>query len=171
MPCGKPGGGYVCRVREAEFLFYHLTCTHPVDIVNSISGGGLRAIMPPYKEQGLIEEKCKLIEYLVSALVLFLIIVGCFFVLRPFISALLWAIILSFSTWPVYKWWERLFKGRKTLAATVMTLLLTVALLIPVIVFGASFADEAATLVEKINTNKPRSELHIALRDPERRTP
>ena len=106
--------------------------------------------LPRYKEQVLIEEKGKLIEYLVSALVLFLIIVGCFFVLRPFISALLWAIILSFSTWPVYKWWERLFKGRKTLAATVMTLVLTGAFLIPVIVFGASFADEAATLITKI---------------------
>lgn len=106
--------------------------------------------MPSLKEQGLIEENSKRIEYLVSALVLFLIIIGCFFVLRPFISALLWAIILSFSTWPVYKWWERLFKGRKTVAATVMTLVLTVAFLIPLIVFGASFADEAATLVAKI---------------------
>lgn len=96
------------------------------------------------------EEKDKHIEHLVSALVLFIIIIGCFFVLRPFISALLWAIILSFSTWPVYKWWEQLFKGRKTLAASFMTILLIGAFVLPIVVISVSFADEAAALVEKI---------------------
>jgi predicted PurR-regulated permease PerM len=53
----------------------------------------------------MFEEGDKHIEYLVSAIVLLILIVGCFFVLRPFMSALLWAIILYFSTWPVFKWW------------------------------------------------------------------
>jgi predicted PurR-regulated permease PerM len=97
----------------------------------------------------VIEEKEKWIEHLVSALVLLVIITGCFFVLRPFISALLWSMILAFSTWPVYKRCERMLKGRKTLAATVMTLLLICAFVIPVLVIGATFADEAATLVIK----------------------
>lgn len=96
------------------------------------------------------EEKDKRIEHLVSALVLFIIIIGCFFVLRPFISALLWAVILSFSTWPVFKWWERVLKGNKTLAATFMTVLLTCAFVIPIAVISISFADEVATLLTKI---------------------
>ena len=29
---------------------------------------------------------------------------GCLTVLRPFLSALLWALILSFSSWPLYAW-------------------------------------------------------------------
>ena len=98
----------------------------------------------------MIEEKDKRIEHLVSALVLFVIILGCFFVLRPFISALLWAVILSFSTWPVYKWWERILKGRKTLAAMLMTGLLICAFVLPIVIIGLSFADEATTLIEKI---------------------
>ncbi|OGW54909.1 MAG: hypothetical protein A2Y81_10840 [Nitrospirae bacterium RBG_13_43_8] len=89
-------------------------------------------------------------EHLVSAIVLFVIIIGCFFVLRPFISALLWAVILSFSTWPIYKWWVRIFKDRKTLAATVMTLLLFGAFVIPVVVIGMSFASEATTLIRNV---------------------
>ena len=41
---------------------------------------------------------------LVSALVAaFGLAVGCFLVLRPFLSALLWAAILVYSTWPAYK--------------------------------------------------------------------
>lgn len=98
----------------------------------------------------MTEEKDKRIEHLVSALVLFIIIIGCFFVLRPFISALLWAVILAFSTWPVYKWWERVLKGRKTLAAAFMTVLLMGAFVVPIIVISIIFADDAATIITKI---------------------
>ena len=90
------------------------------------------------------------IEKFVSAVVLLVLIAGCFLVLRPFISALLWAIILSFSTWPVYEWWTRVLKGRKTLAATIMTLLLAGVFVVPVLIMGLSFADEATSLIARI---------------------
>jgi len=96
------------------------------------------------------EQKDKHIEHLISAIVLMVLILGCFFVLRPFISALLWAVILCFSTWPVYKWWVRILKGRKTLAATVMTLLLTSAFVAPVLLMGLSFAGEATDLIARM---------------------
>ncbi|MFZ5908373.1 MAG: AI-2E family transporter [Nitrospirota bacterium] len=98
----------------------------------------------------MIEKREKYIEHLVSALVLLIIIVGCFFVLRPFLSALLWAVILTFSTWPVYQWWVRVLKGRRTFAASVMTSLLMCAFVIPVVVIGISFSDEATKLLAKI---------------------
>lgn len=98
----------------------------------------------------MIRDKDKYIEHLVTASVLFVVFLGCFFVLRPFISALLWAVILSFSTWPVYKRLERMLRGRKTLAATIMTFLLIFVFVIPMIVFGISFADEAKSLIAKI---------------------
>ncbi len=89
------------------------------------------------------EQKDKYIEHLISAVVLLVLIVGCFFVLRPFISALLWAVILTFSTWPVYQWWVKRLKGRKTLAATIMTLLLTATFVVPLLFIGLRFAGEA----------------------------
>lgn len=98
----------------------------------------------------MIEARDRYIEHLISAIVLIVLITGCFFVLRPFISALLWAIILSFSTWPVYKWWLHILRGRKTLAATVMTLLLAAVFVIPLVVIGLSFADEATNLITRI---------------------
>lgn len=98
----------------------------------------------------MIEDRDKYIEHLVSAAVLLVLIVGCFVVLRPFISALLWALILSFSTWPIYQWWIRILKGNRVLAATVMTLLLTTVFVIPLSVIGLSFADEATNLIANI---------------------
>jgi predicted PurR-regulated permease PerM len=96
------------------------------------------------------DQKDKYIERLIRAIVLLILIGGCFFVLRPFISALLWAVILSFSTWPVYQWLVKLLKGRKTLAATVMTVLLTAILVVPILFIGMRFAGEAADLVARL---------------------
>jgi predicted PurR-regulated permease PerM len=93
------------------------------------------------------------IERLVSTIVLFVLFAGCFFVLRPFISALLWAVILSFSTWPVYAWWTRVLKGRKTLAAAVMTLLLAGVFIVPILILGLSFADETTNLIARLRSS------------------
>ncbi len=43
-------------------------------------------------------------ERLLMGLLLIGIAVGCAFVLHPFFSAILWAAILVFSTWPVFEW-------------------------------------------------------------------
>ena len=47
------------------------------------------------------------IEQMVVIALLLILAIGCFLVLRPFLSALLWALILSFSTWPLYDWLVR----------------------------------------------------------------
>ncbi len=59
------------------------------------------------------------------------LIMGCFAILRPFLSAILWAVILSFSTWPVYCWIERAVRGRKGLAAGLMVSLVAAVLIGP----------------------------------------
>jgi predicted PurR-regulated permease PerM len=90
------------------------------------------------------------LEQLAGVFVLLLIGIGCFVVLRPFITALLWATILSISTWPAFRRLERLLHGRTTLAAAAMTLLLAVALLVPIGVLGTSLADNFARLAGTI---------------------
>lgn len=43
-------------------------------------------------------------ERILMALLLGVIAIGCGVVLYPFFTALLWAGILAFSTWPFYQW-------------------------------------------------------------------
>lgn len=74
--------------------------------------------------------------------------VGCFFVLRPFLSAILWAVILSFSTWPVYHRIERAVAGRRGLAAGIMVLLVAAVLVLPLVFLGTSMAEDATALIE-----------------------
>lgn len=76
------------------------------------------------------------------------LLMGCFAVLRPFLFAILWAVILSFSTWPVYHWIEKSVAGRKGPAAALMVLLMSTVLIAPLVLLGTSLADDVTALSE-----------------------
>jgi len=78
------------------------------------------------------------------------LMMGCFAILRPFLSAILWAVILSFSTWPVYCWIEQAVRGRKGLAAGLMVGLVAVVLIGPLVFLGASLAEDVTALIEMV---------------------
>lgn len=79
-----------------------------------------------------------------------LLAAGCFFVLRPFMAAILFAAIVCVFTWPLYRrLWLKLGR-RDSLAAVTMTLLLLVAMIVPMAYLAAHLADAAATLFEQI---------------------
>ena len=76
------------------------------------------------------------------ALVTFLI-VGGFVVLEPFMTAILFAAIICVSTWSFYhRLWQQVGR-RDTLAAALMTLLLLIALIVPMAYLAANLADLA----------------------------
>lgn len=81
-----------------------------------------------------------------------LLALGCAVVLLPFASSLMWAVILTFSTWPVYAWLERRLGGRASLAALLMTLLLATALVLPMVLVGTSLADDARSVFDLVRT-------------------
>jgi predicted PurR-regulated permease PerM len=83
------------------------------------------------------------IEHSLTLAGLALLIVGCFLVLRPFMTALLWAAILCTTAWPLYQRLLVRLRGQASLAALVMVVLIAVTLLAPFIVVGATIADNA----------------------------
>ena len=72
----------------------------------------------------------------------------CLLVLRPFISAALWAVILCFTTWPLFVRLEVLLGGRRTLAALIATLLLAAIIIVPVVILGATLTDNVSSLIK-----------------------
>jgi predicted PurR-regulated permease PerM len=77
---------------------------------------------------------------------LLLLLVGSFFVLRPFITALMWAIILTYSLHPLQRVFTRWFRGSRTLAACLVTLTVTVVFTGPVVLIGVSLAQDGKDL-------------------------
>ena len=78
--------------------------------------------------------------------VLCLLLIGCVTVLKPFMSAVLWAVVLCFSLWPVHRRFTQWLGGRRTLAALVTTLSIALVLVVPVAVIGVGIADDARAL-------------------------
>lgn len=94
---------------------------------------------------------------------LLLLAVGCALTLWPFLSAILWAAVICFSTWSVYSWCERSLGGRRGLAAALMTLLVALVIVAPFAVIVATLADSmvsflttAASVLEQGPPTPPR---------------
>jgi predicted PurR-regulated permease PerM len=83
------------------------------------------------------------IDQALTLAVLAILIAGIYLVLRPFLTALVWAAILCTTTWPLYVRLHERFGGRDALAALAMTLVLALLMLAPFIVVGATIADNA----------------------------
>ena len=75
-----------------------------------------------------------------------LLLVGCVTVLKPFVSAVLWAVVLGFCLWPVQRRFTQWLGGRRTLAALLTTLSIALVLVVPVVVIGVGIADDARAL-------------------------
>ena len=61
-------------------------------------------------------------------------------VIAPFIPAMLLAIIFALSAWPAYTWIEKKLKGRRGLAASLMTLILALCFILPLAILTSSLA-------------------------------
>ena len=79
---------------------------------------------------------------------LLILLAGCLLVLRPFVSALLWAVVLGVSSWPVYRRLLALLGNRRTLAAFLMTLAMILVILLPFVIVGVTLADNINQLTD-----------------------
>ncbi|GLS21448.1 membrane protein [Labrys miyagiensis] len=59
------------------------------------------------------------------------LLLASFFVLRPFLPAILWATTLVLATWPLMRWVERHVGNRRGIAVLIMTALILMLLIVP----------------------------------------
>lgn len=104
----------------------------------------------PYPDAAELSEMGYVRKALVLSLMLVLV-VGCFVVLRPFIAAILWAVILTFTTWPLHARLERSLGGRTTASAAVMTLAVMALLVGPLVVLGVGMSENFLLIFEAAN--------------------
>ncbi len=71
---------------------------------------------------------------------------GCVVVLYPFLSALLWAGILVFTTWPVHEWLRARLHLRRSVLALVMVWLTAIVLLLPIALAAPRSGGDVAML-------------------------
>ncbi|HVM47992.1 MAG TPA: AI-2E family transporter [Candidatus Acidoferrum sp.] len=85
-------------------------------------------------------------EQYLGWIALAVLLAGCLRVLWLFIFAMLWAIVLCFTSWPVYTRLLKILGNRRTLAALLMSLAMVLIFLVPFLIIGATLADNVNTL-------------------------
>ncbi len=85
-------------------------------------------------------------ERILMGLLLGGVAIGCVLVLLPFFSALLWAGILVFTTWPVFDWLRVHLHLKRAGAAALMVTLTAVVLVLPIGVAAPGGSDDVTNL-------------------------
>ncbi|MEI7446404.1 MAG: AI-2E family transporter YdiK [Burkholderiales bacterium] len=87
----------------------------------------------------------ELTRTVLAIIVLVGLLAGTFWVLQPFIPALIWATTIVIATWPLMLGAQRLLWGRRSLAVAVMTVALLLLFFVPL-------ALAIATILENVDT-------------------
>lgn len=96
-------------------------------------------------------------DRLLAQILLLALLGACLWVLTPFISALFWAAVLAFASWPLMRYLTRVFNGNTSLAASVLTSGWVLIVAGPLVWLGFNIADniKAATeLIKDLITRK-----------------
>ena len=95
--------------------------------------------------------------------VLGLLLYQLFLFLAPFLRPLAWAAILALTFYPLTTWLIRLFRGSRTMAATVLVLLVLVLAVVPSIFLGSLLVNEAAGAYDRAKEMVQTGELNRLL--------
>jgi len=79
-----------------------------------------------------------------------LLVIGCLWILRPFIPLVMWGIIIAIASYPTFLKLQRALKGRGTLAATIWTLLLLAVMIVPMVLIGKSLVEALQPLLMRV---------------------
>lgn len=87
-------------------------------------------------------------EAVLRLAVALLLAVGCWLVLRPFFSAILFAAVIAVSTRPQYHWLRRRLGGREPASALLACLVVTALVMVPAALIAASIGEALAWLLK-----------------------
>src|SRR5262245_26311141 len=71
------------------------------------------------------------------------LIAASFWIVRPFLPATIWAVMIVVATWPEMRWIDQKLGNRRGIAVTIMTLAMLAIILVPVAIAVATLIDRA----------------------------
>lgn len=90
----------------------------------------------------------KVIDISLKLIILLLLVAWCGMIVLPFVTVLLWSMILAITLFPLFDSMCKLLNGKKTLAAVLLSLSMLTVLLVPVALLLSSIATEIQVLAE-----------------------
>lgn len=94
------------------------------------------------------------ITHFIRLIFLLVLISWCFFIIKPFLLVIIWAIILAVALFPVYsKWCKRIGENRKKLATFLFTVIVALLLFIPAYFIIESVVQNTKVTADQIRNN------------------
>lgn len=79
-----------------------------------------------------------------------LVMAGCWFVVRPFLPAILYSAAIAMSTWPLHRALTRRLHGRRNLASAISCLFVALLVIVPTTALVVSLRDASIWLLQSI---------------------
>ncbi|MEF3076148.1 AI-2E family transporter [Methylobacter sp. Wu1] len=98
---------------------------------------------------------------IIPGILLVSLLVLSYMVLREFLLSLIWAFIIAYVTWPAYRWLRRQMKGRKTLSALVMTLIISMIIFLSIFWLVALLQEELTLAYQTLSANFSQGNLQL----------
>ncbi len=83
----------------------------------------------------------KAVELIIRISVLILIVGWCFLIMAPFLSLMIWAVVIAIASYPIFNTLKRKFGGRGKLAAFTITISFLMIILVPSVLLGDSLYE------------------------------
>jgi predicted PurR-regulated permease PerM len=94
------------------------------------------------------------ITQFIQLLVLMILIAWCFFIIKPFILIIVWAIILAVALFPLYvKWCNWMGERRKKLATLFFTLIVALVLFVPTYFIVGTVVENTKLVAEQVKND------------------
>jgi predicted PurR-regulated permease PerM len=97
-----------------------------------------------------------LMDVLIRAALVLALAVLCYQVFAPFLTLMVWAVILAVTLYPLQRWLAAKLGGRQGLAATLLALSGVVLIVVPTAVLMSSLGDSVHRLVSDVQSNTLR---------------
>ena len=89
---------------------------------------------------------------ILAILFIAILITVSFWILRPFLTSIVWAMIIVVATWPILLKLQAVFWGRRGVAVAVMTAVLLMVIVVPMIFGIIAIAGKADEIVSRMQT-------------------
>lgn len=106
----------------------------------------------------MTQTRSDLTRPVLSVLAILALMMASLWILRPFIGAFVWATTIAVATWPMLLALERMLRGRRKLAVTIMSFVLLGVLFVPFVYSVGSIVDNMDEIVARV---RALSEFHV----------
>ena len=107
--------------------------------------------MDPYSNQPVSERK--VIDIALKLVLVFFLVAWCALIVMPFVTVLLWSAILAITLYPLYEKMRSWFGNKKVWAATALSLILLLILLVPSAMLIGSVFEESKAVKEAFRSD------------------